>query len=122
MEFIRAPIFDESKLEAMLTEHENPAKVLDTNWYAIKPMYEKKYRELIRDSKKFTSINDLRLSIDNVKGAVRYLREIYRHRISKTSIVSLTPDIETSAESPGLASADMANGTAPKKPQKQLKS
>ncbi len=36
-----------SVLDNMLHEFENPAKILDTNWYAIKPMYEKKYRELI---------------------------------------------------------------------------
>ena len=52
IDFIRAPEFDETKLEAMLIEHENPAKILDTNWYAIKPMYEKKYRELVRDDAK----------------------------------------------------------------------
>ena len=73
----------------MLIEHENPAKILDTNWYAIKPMYEKKYRELVRDEKKFTSINDIRLSIDSVKKSIHYLREIYRHRISKTKVISL---------------------------------
>ena len=89
IEFIKAPVFDEAKFEAMLIEHENPAKILDTNWYAIKPMYEKKYRELIRDNKKFTSINDIRLSIDCVKKSIHYLREIYRHRISKTQIISL---------------------------------
>jgi len=87
--FIKAPEFDESKLEEMLIEHENPAKILDTNWYAIKPMYEKKYRELVRDEKKFTSINDIRLSIDSVKKSIHYLREIYRHRISKTKVISL---------------------------------
>lgn len=89
VEFIQAPEFDEEKLESMLVTHENPAKILDTNWYAIKPMYEKKYRELIRENKKFTSINDIRLDIDNVKKAIKYLREIYRHRISKTRIISL---------------------------------
>jgi len=92
VEFIRARKFDEAKLEAMLIEHENPAKILDTNWYAIKPMYEKKYRELVRDPKKFTSINDIRLNIDNVKGAINYLREIYRHKISSTKIISLDDD------------------------------
>ncbi|WP_232842771.1 hypothetical protein [Psychrosphaera ytuae] len=90
VDFIKAPTFDESKLEEMLESHENPAKILDTNWFAIKPMYEKKYRELIHDKDKFTSINDIRLSIDSVKQAIYYLREIYRHRISKTRIISLT--------------------------------
>jgi hypothetical protein len=112
LEFIRAPKFDESKLEALLNEHENPAKVLDTNWYAIKPMYEKKYRELIRDSSKFTSINDLRLSIDSVKGAIHYLREIYRHRISETRVISLTPPLENSAGLPGEPSTDKPEGPA----------
>ena len=87
--FIKADTFDTSKLKEMLNEFENPAKILDTNWYAIKPMYEKKYRELIRDNKKFTSINDIRLSIESVTKAIHYLREIYRHRISKTKIISL---------------------------------
>ena len=80
---------DEAKLEAMLIEHENPAKILDTNWYAIKPMYEKKYKELVRDNNKFTSINDIRLTIKSVKKSIHYLREIYRHRISKTQVISL---------------------------------
>src|SRR3546814_2443065 len=76
--------FDEVRVDAMLNEYENPAKILDTNWYAIKPMYEKKYRELIHDQDKFVSINDIRLSRDSVKKAIKYLREIYRHRIGKT--------------------------------------
>jgi hypothetical protein len=57
--FIKNDEFDESIVDDMLNEFENPAKILDTNWYAIKPMYEKKYRE------------------------------IYRHRISKTQMISL---------------------------------
>ena len=98
IELIKADTFDESILDDMLLEFENPAKILDTNWYAIKPMYEKKYRELIHDQKGFTSINDIRLTRDSVKNAVLYLREIYRHRISKTKIISLNnfnePDID----------------------------
>jgi hypothetical protein len=74
----------------MLNEHENPARVLDTNWYAIKPMYEKKYRELINDKDKFVSINDIRLGIDSVKKALQYIREIYRHQIGKTRMISLS--------------------------------
>jgi len=91
--FIQEDGFDESELEEMLVQHENPAKILDTNWYAIKPMYEKKYRELIRDSKKFTSINDIRLDVECVKGAIHYLREIYRHKISQTKIISLNNNV-----------------------------
>lgn len=98
IDFIRAPVFNESKLEAMLVENENPAKILDTNWYAIKPMYEKKYRELIQDSKKFTSINDIRLTLDCVKKSIHYLREIYRHKISKTKIISLNDNFSFSEE------------------------
>lgn len=89
LELIRADEFDEQRVDEMLNEHENPAKILDTNWYAIKPMYEKKYRELINDEQKFCSINDIRLSRTSVKKAIKYLREIYRHKISKTRIVSL---------------------------------
>jgi hypothetical protein len=89
LDFIRSDEFDEALVDKMLNEYENPAKILDTNWYAIKPMYEKKYRELINDSEKFCSINDIRLSRDSVKKAIKYLREIYRHKISKTRIVSL---------------------------------
>ncbi|MGE6101905.1 hypothetical protein ACLH0B_22120 [Aeromonas salmonicida] len=33
--------WNEELLDSMLNEFENPAKILDTNWYAIKPMYEK---------------------------------------------------------------------------------
>ncbi|WP_281561062.1 hypothetical protein [Thalassomonas sp. RHCl1] len=98
IDFIRAPVFNESKLEAMLVENENPAKILDTNWYAIKPMYEKKYRELIQDGKKFTSINDIRLTLDCVKKSIHYLREIYRHKISKTKIISLNDHFSFSEE------------------------
>jgi hypothetical protein len=91
LEFIRAEHFDEDALDQMLHEFENPAKILDTNWYAIKPMYEKKYRELIHNKDKFVSINDIRLSRDSVKKAIKYLREIYRHKISKTKVISLNP-------------------------------
>ncbi|MEE2025230.1 hypothetical protein [Alkalimonas mucilaginosa] len=89
LEFIRDEHFDEALLDTMLNEFENPAKILDTNWYAIKPMYEKKYRELIHSKDKFISINDIRLSRDSVKKAIKYLREIYRHKISKTRVISL---------------------------------
>ena len=89
LDFIRSDEFDEALIDSMLHEHENPAKILDTNWYAIKPMYEKKYRELIHSKDKFISINDIRLSRDNVKKAIKYLREIYRHKISKTKVISL---------------------------------
>ncbi|WP_246601278.1 hypothetical protein [Alteromonas antoniana] len=96
VEFIQAPEFDEEKLESMLLQHEDPAKILDTNWHAIKPMYEKKYREIIRDEKSFTSINDIRLNLNNVKDTIRYLRHIYRHRISKTRVISLNEDFNFS--------------------------
>lgn len=89
LDFIVAERFNEAQLEAMLNEYEDPAKILDTNWYAIKPMYEKKYRELIHDTDKFVSINDIRLSRESVKQAIKYLREIYRHRIGKTRVISL---------------------------------
>lgn len=95
LEFIRSDEFDEAQLDAMLHEFENPAKILDTNWYAIKPMYEKKYRELIHNKDKFVSINDIRLSRDSVKKAIKYLREIYRHKISKTKVISLNPQTKS---------------------------
>ncbi|MXR29259.1 hypothetical protein [Pseudomonas sp. PICF6] len=89
LDFIINEDFDEERIDDLLNEFENPAKILDTNWYAIKPMYEKKYRELISDKDKFVSINDIRLSRDCVKKAIKYLREIYRHRIGKTKVISL---------------------------------
>ncbi len=88
-EFITADEFDEDEVDQYFNLYENPAKILDTNWYAIKPMYEKKYRELIDDDDKFISINDIRLDIDNVKKSIKYLREIYRHKVSKTNVMSL---------------------------------
>jgi hypothetical protein len=81
--------FNIDLLREYLWEYENPAKILDTNWHAIKPMYEKKYRELIIEPEKFVSINDIRLNVENIENAIRYLREIYRHRISKTNVLSL---------------------------------
>lgn len=89
LKLIRDEEFDEGKLDAMIEEFENPAKILDTNWHAIKPMYEKKYREILGDDNKFVSINDIRLTSENVKRAIKYLREIYRYRISKTKLISL---------------------------------
>lgn len=89
IDFIRDDDFDEKSVDQYFNTFENPAKILDTNWYAIKPMYEKKYRELIEEQQRFVSINDIRLDITNVKNAIKYLREIYRHRISKTNILSL---------------------------------
>jgi hypothetical protein len=92
LEFIRSEEFDDELVDSMLNEFENPAKILDTNWYAIKPMYEKKYREMCHDASSFVSINDIRLTRESVKKAIRYLREIYRHRISKTQMISLNDD------------------------------
>jgi hypothetical protein len=89
LDFIMSEEFDEGRIDDLLNEYENPAKILDTNWYAIKPMYEKKYRELIDDKSRFISINDIRISRESVKKAVKYLREIYRHRIGKTRVISL---------------------------------
>lgn len=93
LDFIQSETLDESRLESLLNEHENPAKILDTNWYAIKPMYEKKYRELIKDEHKFVSINEIRLQLTHVKKAIRYLREVYRHRITKTRVISLNSTV-----------------------------
>ena len=90
LEMVTAEEFDEAALDGIISEFENPAKILDTNWHAIKPMYEKKYREILGDEKdKFVSINDIRLSSENVKRAIKYLREIYRYRVSKTTLISL---------------------------------
>ncbi|NVK74819.1 MAG: hypothetical protein HWE24_15220 [Oceanospirillaceae bacterium] len=89
LKMIQEDEFDEDLVDKYFTTYENPAKILDTNWYAIKPMYEKKYRELIDNNQRFVSINDIRLDINNVKNAIKYLREIYRHRISKTNVLSL---------------------------------
>lgn len=95
---ITTETFDEARIDAILNDHENPSRILDTNWYAIKPMYEKKYRELIRDKSKFISINDIRLSRETVKKAIKYLREIYRHQIGKTRVVSLSDPRGESAQ------------------------
>jgi hypothetical protein len=106
--------FNEEEIKKYFLSFENPAKVLDTNWYAIKPMYEKKYRELITDKKKFTSINDIRLTSDSVIRALKYIREIYRHKISKTSIVSLNSTLSLSEPLPKVHVSE-----EPKKPKKQ---
>lgn len=90
LELIVADELDESRLDELLNDHENPAQILDTNWHAIKPMYEKKYRELIHDPSKFVAINDIRLSRSSIKKTIQYLREIYRHRIGKTHVISLS--------------------------------
>ena len=89
LKLIRDEKFDESELDKMIHEFENPAKILDTNWHAIKPMYEKKYREILGDDEKFISLNDIRLTSEHVKQSIKYLREIYRYRISKTKLISL---------------------------------
>jgi hypothetical protein len=101
LQLIKDEEFDEDKLDVMIEQFENPAKILDTNWHAIKPMYEKKYREILGDDKNnFVSINDIRLTSDHVKRAIKYLREIYRYRISKTKFVSLNPKISLNAVKP----------------------
>ncbi|AGH82374.1 hypothetical protein PCNPT3_12190 [Psychromonas sp. CNPT3] len=96
LNFITSDDFDEAGLDKMISEFENPAKILDTNWHAIKPMYEKKYREILGDEEKFISINDIRLTSTNVKRAIKYLREIYRYRVSKTKLISLNGKKKTS--------------------------
>lgn len=46
-------------------------------------------RALIEDKSRLVSINGIRISRESVKKAVKYLREIYRHRIGKTRVISL---------------------------------
>jgi hypothetical protein len=102
LDFIINEEFDEDRIDDLLNEFENPAKILDTNWYAIKPMYEKKYRELINDKEKFVSINDIRLSRDCVKKSIKYLREIYRHRLARPRLFpSITIPASRSRSDPG---------------------
>lgn len=97
LKLIQDDEFDEKMLDEMIDHFENPAKILDTNWHAIKPMYEKKYREILgEDEQKFVSINDIRLTSDHVKRAIKYLREIYRYRISKTKLISLNQTAKVS--------------------------
>jgi len=111
LSLIRDEVFDDEHFNEMVDEFENPAKILDTNWNAIKPMYEKKYRETIEGNKKFVSINDIRLSSEDIKGTIMYLREIYRHRISKTKIVSLNdPDSDTKILGGNSGSTDTGGG------------
>ena len=101
LKLIRDDEFDENSLDAMIEEFENPAKILDTNWHAIKPMYEKKYREILGEEGKFISINEIRLTSGNVKRAIKYLREIYRYRISKTKLISLNEPAKVSLNGKG---------------------
>lgn len=90
LNLIKDDVFNEDELDNMISYFENPSKILDTNWHSIKPMYEKKYREILgSEDDKFVSINDIRLTSGNVKRAIQYLREIYRYRISKTKLISL---------------------------------
>ena len=103
LNFIKDENFDEEKLSEIITEFENPAKILDTNWHAIKPMYEKKYREIVGPESKFVSINDIRLTSTNVKYAIKYLREIYRYRISKTKLISLNSTSKVSLNTKATA-------------------
>ncbi|MCP4324605.1 MAG: hypothetical protein GY787_22650 [Alteromonadales bacterium] len=101
LNMIKDEHFDETELDKMISEFENPAKILDTNWHAIKPMYEKKYREILGgEEDKFVSINDIRLTSENVKGAIKYLREIYRYRVSKTKLISLNQGKKVSLNKP----------------------
>ena len=108
LQLIKDEEFDEDKLDLMIEAFENPAKILDTNWHAIKPMYEKKYREILGDDQEsFVSINDIRLTSEHVKRAIKYLREIYRYRISKTKLVSLngTKRVSLNTPKPKVAAA-----------------
>lgn len=89
LKLITDEAFDEAVVDAMLNDYEDPAMILDTNWYAIKPMYEKKYRELINDPDKFIGVDEVKLSKQQIKQAIRYLRSAYRHRVSKTRMLSL---------------------------------
>lgn len=118
LNFITMDEFDEDEVDKYFNLYENPAKILDTNWYAIKPMYEKKYRELIDDDDKFVSINDIRLDIDNVKKSIKYLREIYRHRVSKTNVMSLS-SVSLNSNKVSLTSKPVAKKATPKKAAKE---
>ena len=52
-------------------------------------MYERKYRELLPESD-FISIDDIRLDVDTVLKSIKYIKQMYNHKISKISALSLT--------------------------------
>ncbi|MCY4044445.1 MAG: hypothetical protein OXE99_05135 [Cellvibrionales bacterium] len=87
--YIHGEDIEDHELASLLFPHEDPSKILDTNWQAIKPMYERKYRELLPESD-FISIDDIRLDIDTVLKAIKYIKQMYNHKISKISALSLT--------------------------------
>ena len=86
-------------------------------------MYEKKYREIIgEEHDNFVSINDIRLTSEHVKRAIKYLREIYRYRISKTRLISLNKTEKVSLNPQKVkTAATPEKAKAAEKPEKAVK-
>ena len=89
VDYIHGNGVDEEDLVQLLHAHEDPSKILDTNWQAIKPMYERKYRELLPESD-FISIDDIRLDFSTVLKSIKYIKQMYSHKISKINSISLS--------------------------------
>lgn len=100
LQLITAENYEHAMLDSYLNKSEDPAMILDANWYAIKPMYEKKYREMIPDGDKFIGVDEIKISLEQVKKAIVYLRHSYRHRVSKTRMLSLSDASFTPSHTP----------------------
>ncbi len=97
IDYIHENGVDDEDLAALLYPHEDPSKILDTNWQAIKPMYERKYRELLPEAE-FISIDDIRLNIETVLKSIKYIKQMFSHKISKINSISLTRKPATSGD------------------------
>jgi hypothetical protein len=62
---------------------------MEANWTRVKWTYEKKYRDFLPDPKKFAPIDDIRLTVNDVLDALRYVYKVLRHR----GVPLITPDI-----------------------------
>jgi hypothetical protein len=77
---------DSARLKEILKDLEDPSEIMEANWKDVKAMYERKYRTFLPSPKSFVPMDSIRLGVEDVIHALKYVSTTLRHQS-----VPLTP-------------------------------
>jgi hypothetical protein len=71
---------DENQIKEVFKESEDPSEVMVANWEEVKSTCERKYSDFLNDPDKFIPMDDIRLKVDDVLNALKYISKTLRHQ------------------------------------------
>jgi hypothetical protein len=71
---------DDIAIRMILNDTENVEGIMVANWNEVKWTCESKYQEFLPDAKEFVPIDEIRLTVDDVIGALKYVYKVLRHK------------------------------------------